>query len=78
MLQPMIFIGLYNLIIFGFVINPFSAQENYLCYLTILIDIIFVIECYYIPDNIGVAIFMGVIAFISGMLGAFIGDKVFK
>ena len=78
LLQPMIFIGLYNLIIFGFVINPFSAQENYLCYLTILIDIIFVIECYYIPDNIGVAIFMGVIAFISGMLGAFIGDKVFK
>lgn len=77
-LQPMILIGLYNLIMFGFVINPFSSQENNLAFLTILIDIIFVIACYCIPDSIGSAILIGVVTLISGMVGAFLGAKFFE
>lgn len=78
LLQPMIFIGFYNLIIFGFVINPFLDQENYLYFPTILVNMLYVIECCFITDSMGVTIFMGVVAFLSGGLGAFIGDKIFK
>ena len=74
----MIFIGFYNLIIFGFVINPFLDQENYLYFPTILVNMLYVIECCFITDSMGVTIFMGVVAFLSGGLGAFIGDKIFK
>lgn len=78
LLQPMILIGAFNFIIFGFVINPFSDQEKYLYFVSILVDIIFVVECYCIPNSIGTAIFMGIVAFISICVGAFISEKLFE
>lgn len=75
LLQPMILIGLYNLIILGFTINPFLDQEKYLYSLSVLIDIIFVIESYCISNSIGAAIFIGVVALIGIAVGIFISER---